>query len=280
MDKNTTVVLSIIVAIILLLAIIAVASAYWSHIVGVTVPINQQVSTFDTNSTKIVLTKPNMLISPINIVVPQEQLLYVYIYPKKPIQIENVLLSTNGSSVLTYDSLLLQKAQSNSGLLYYAPVKGWHRLDIRNSTEAFFVSIIYHAPSSTQSNSSIVLPEIENVPFNWNIQTLDLTSFSYLVIIFVGVLLSRLFPIVLKPKPPGERQPGERQPGERQPGDKKLPFGGIELLWIPFSAVIALLIFTSFHDEVNPTADILTNVGLAFGFGFGFDKILTLGREG
>jgi hypothetical protein len=109
------------------------------------------------------------------------------------------------------------------------------------------------------------VPEIENVAFDWNIQTLDLTSFSYLVIIFVGVLLSRLFPIVLKPKPPG--------------GDKKLPFGGIELLWIPFSAVIALLIFTSFHDEVNPTADILTNVGLAFGFGFGFDKILTLGRE-
>ncbi|HEY9491792.1 MAG TPA: hypothetical protein VIP56_07390, partial [Nitrososphaeraceae archaeon] len=46
-----------------------------------------------------------------------------------------------------------------------------------------------------------------------------------------------------------------------------------ELIWIPFSAIITLLIFSSFADQVKLSADIIVNLSLAFGFGFGFDKV-------
>jgi hypothetical protein len=36
------------------------------------------------------------------------------------------------------------------------------------------------------------------------------------------------------------------------------------------SAIIALLIFSSFQQQVHPTG----NISLAFAFGFGFDKVL------
>ena len=51
------------------------------------------------------------------------------------------------------------------------------------------------------------------------------------------------------------------------------PLGKREYLWIPFSAIITLLIFTSFHEQVKLSSDILLNFALAFGFGFGFDKV-------
>jgi hypothetical protein len=46
-----------------------------------------------------------------------------------------------------------------------------------------------------------------------------------------------------------------------------------EYLWIPFSAIVTLLIFTSFHQQIKLSSDILLNFALAFGFGFGFDKV-------
>jgi hypothetical protein len=42
---------------------------------------------------------------------------------------------------------------------------------------------------------------------------------------------------------------------------------------VPFSAIITLLILSSFTDQVKLTGDIMTNLALAFGFGFGFDKV-------
>jgi hypothetical protein len=50
-------------------------------------------------------------------------------------------------------------------------------------------------------------------------------------------------------------------------------FTSSELLWIPFSAVITLLIFSSFREQVKLTQDVIANTALAFGFGFGFDKV-------
>lgn len=46
-----------------------------------------------------------------------------------------------------------------------------------------------------------------------------------------------------------------------------------ELIWVPFSAIITLLIFSSFVNQITLTKDIFLNLALAFGFGFGFDKV-------
>lgn len=50
-------------------------------------------------------------------------------------------------------------------------------------------------------------------------------------------------------------------------------FSSSELLWVPFSAIITLLIFSSFREQVRLTSDVIANMALAFGFGFGFDKV-------
>jgi hypothetical protein len=52
-----------------------------------------------------------------------------------------------------------------------------------------------------------------------------------------------------------------------------IKLGVEELIWIPFSAIITLLIFSSFVDQVRLSADIIVNLSLTFGFGFGFDKV-------
>jgi hypothetical protein len=47
-----------------------------------------------------------------------------------------------------------------------------------------------------------------------------------------------------------------------------------DYLWIGISAIIALLIFSSFQQQVHLTGNVLYNISLAFAFGFGFDKVL------
>jgi hypothetical protein len=75
--------------------------------------------------------------------------------------------------------------------------------------------------------------------------------------IFGGVLLSRIFSIpTVSPNPASWNTLDKR-----------------EYLWIPFSAIVTLLIFTSFHQQIKLSSDILLNFALAFVFGFGFDKV-------
>jgi hypothetical protein len=75
----------------------------------------------------------------------------------------------------------------------------------------------------------------------------------------LGVLTSRIFSIT---------------GGGGTLGSFSLKFGVGELIWIPFSVIITLLIFASFVDQITLTNDVILNLALAFGFGFGFDKVL------
>jgi hypothetical protein len=50
-------------------------------------------------------------------------------------------------------------------------------------------------------------------------------------------------------------------------------------LWIPFSAMITLLIYSSFREQVALQGDIFANLAIAFGFGFGFDKVLDIWKR-
>jgi len=80
----------------------------------------------------------------------------------------------------------------------------------------------------------------------------------------MGVLLSRVFENIT-------------EKGKRGTSYKKLT--AAQILWLPLSAIITLLIYTSFTEQISLNADILSNLALSFGFGFGFDKIFTLSKH-
>jgi hypothetical protein len=99
-----------------------------------------------------------------------------------------------------------------------------------------------------------------NGRFTWPIKTMDLTTLTYFWIVLIGVTLSKLSTRISKG-------------GE----GKKSPIGNLsnyDYVWIGISAIIALLIFSSFQQQVHLTGNILYNISLAFAFGFGFDRIL------
>ena len=47
-----------------------------------------------------------------------------------------------------------------------------------------------------------------------------------------------------------------------------------DLIWLFASGIITLLIFSSFQDQVELQSSLITNISLAFTFGFGFDKLI------
>jgi hypothetical protein len=140
---------------------------------------------------------------------------------------------------------------------YTGIVQIGHPLEVKNTTETYSVDILYRPNNQTFGELSQL-----RVPIEWNIRTLDFGKPSYFWIIFAGVLLSRIFSY-------------SKDDSDFSPH----PLDGRDALWAPFSAVITLLIFTSFREQVALTNDIITNLALAFSFGFGFDKILEVWQK-
>ena len=112
----------------------------------------------------------------------------------------------------------------------------------------------------SKDTSASVLGKIEilRIPLKYELNSLDFSQPEYFWIIASGVITSRIFSIT----------------GGGTLGSASINFGVGELIWIPFSAIITLLIFSSFIDQVDLTNDIILNLALAFGFSFGFDKVL------
>ena len=160
-----------------------------------------------------------------------------------------------------------------------------HPLYIGNHTQFYELIILYRPNkisdytttelSSAMSNATMmnsddtfiskdtpasVLGKIEvlKIPLKYEINSLDFSRPEYFWIIALGVVTGRIFSIT----------------GAGTLGSTSIEFNVGELIWIPFSAIITLLIFASFVDQVNLTNDVILNLALAFGFGFGFDKVL------
>ena len=168
----------------------------------------------------------------------------------------SVVLSTNTSSLLTVSDENLYRPVSNLAN-YTGKIEIGHPLEVNNITETYFVDVLYRLKNQTYGELSQL-----RVPIEWNIRTLDFGKPSYFWIIFAGVLISRIFSY-----------------SNDRSGFSPKPLGGRDALWAPFSAIITLLIFTSFREQVALTNDIITNLALAFSFGFGFDKILEVWQK-
>jgi hypothetical protein len=225
------------------------------------VPVNKKVIPFDNNDIKVVLTiEDNMQIPVRTFFEHKKSDIGAEVYPKLPIVIDSVRLYPNASSILTKMDKVTDLKKDEDGI-FRATIETGHQLEIKNLNEKYILNVLYRNDSSINSASSNGTANspiyIADFPFIWNLSTLDFGKPSYFWIVFLGVLISRVFTFTS----------GSDKVGA------SLNFSNLELLWVPFSAIITLLIFSSFREQVQLTTDVMTNVALAFGFGFGFDKV-------
>jgi hypothetical protein len=188
-----------------------------------------------------------------------------FYFPKVPVYIKDVKLSSDSKSIITVKNgtmhlennthlttAYLSKAKA---LKYNGDVEIGHPLQPNNFTEKYKIDI-YYRTNKTDGGPLLTM----SIPFGWSISTLNFGDPSYFWIIFAGVVLSRVFVFSQT-----------SQSGSSSTVTTHLK--KVELIWVPFSAIITLLIFSSFKQQVELGPNIMTNIALAFGFGFGFDKI-------
>jgi len=283
-------------------------SSYWNQIVSRGAPVNEQVETFNETDFLVVLTRPSMDIPVHNALIPKDAWLFVDIYPNKNIKVESVMLSGNSSSSLNFNSRLdqlsahggsnantqqsvTQTQDSESATYYGTSIQAYHPLEIRKSNQTHVLTILYRTYDDQTNKFSP--PSVMKENFLWRIETWDLGNFNYFWIIFAGVLLSRIFPLFSNQGEEKKQQQNGNTSNQSSGGSssgtgssmttrisERIKLTPTELVWVPFSAIITLLIFSSFKGQVQPTSDIIGNVALAFGFGFGFDKVLNMGHRG
>jgi hypothetical protein len=240
------------------------------------VPQNERVILDDNKNPNLAIVyEDNMLIPVKNYLVEKKSPVNVEVLNPN-YKVEKMKLSANASSFLTYESDVSRKNETRgAGLqdnttstnpnLFGTVATVRHPLLVQNSSELFNLMVFYTGGNNvTGGNNETTKYAI--FPFFWNIKTLDFDNLSYFFIIFLGVTLSRVFTV--RPRPVEQSENGGGK-------SAKLSFkiSNAAFLWVPFSAIITLLIFSSFKDKVTLTTDLIMNFALAFGFGFGFDKV-------
>jgi hypothetical protein len=237
-------------------------SVYWT-LSNEYVPINKNTLFHSGKDLDVIVTAENYTNVPLaSFLFPKTAVVSVDVYFKTlPTYLKAVKLSANGSSILTtkttnFETLNKSRYPNLNPIAanYTVTLNMGHPLVIGNYTDQYTVNLFYRKNNDTGN------VYVEKVPFVWRIQTLDWSLLSYFWIIFSGVLLSRMF--IFK-------------------GNSNIKFNALELVWVPFSAIITLLIFSSFMDQLynKLTVNILTNLALAFAFGFGFDKVLEVWQK-
>jgi hypothetical protein len=176
-------------------------------------------------------------------------------------RMQNIMLSSTGNSIFTLKQAKFSPQIENGNVV--VSVEVGHTLNVSTHTEPYVIEVFYKKIpsgfySETEMNNKFSAARVEHEPldFIWTVRTVDFGKPTYFWIIFAGVTISRIFSFT-----------------RTEGGITTVKLEKLDLLWIPVSAVITLLIFSSFREQVNLTTDIMTNLALAFGFGFGFDKI-------
>ena len=123
---------------------------------------------------------------------------------------------------------------------------------------------------STKTPKSNATIYRNSVPFEWSVRMTDLSLTTYFWIVMAGVITSRFMSLILDKTDDIELKKQNELEKKRSIQIIK-PRDG---LWIIFSFIIALILFSSFRQSVTLTTTILFNISLAFAFGFGFDKTL------
>ena len=204
----------------------------------------------------IVLKRESTVLVPVrNILEPKESQLQALIYHNRPnINVTNVKLSTTADSILSYYKDFEYNGNFSKLQIYDTTVSARHDGSVTNSTNPYSVDIIY-INGTKQLNR-------ERVSFDWPIKTMDFPTLTYFMIVLVGIFASKISSYVLI-----------------DPAKKNALVGAKGVLWLAVGPILALLIFSNFERQVNLTSHLITNISLAFGFGFGIDKLAETGYK-
>ena len=141
-----------------------------------------------------------------------------------------------------------------------------HNFQVKNITVPYTIDVFY-------SDNTASIPQMWSVPFSWSLVMEDVNIFSYFWLVLIGVMAIRLMALVL------EKAEGTKKESESTNGQVIIQLEIRDYIWIAFSFIIAILIFSSFSTQVQLTTNIVANISLAFGFGFGFDKVLEVAKR-
>lgn len=248
----------------------------YSSVIVESVPINHFVEKFDGHNMSMLIDREPRILIPLKNAAPFDPRstdIQASLYHNVNTTIQAVELSTT-NSILEYP---LNFALDNSTLtgnvqrdIYKMKATANHNLQANNATGLYTIGIIY-------SNKTGGMPQEWSVPFSWPIETMDMSIFSYFWIVLIGVMVSRLLSLVIGKveKIQNERDPERKKKLENEP----IILNNDDYIWITFSFIIAILIFTGFSTQVQLTTNILTNISLAFGFGFGFERVLEVAKK-
>lgn len=178
----------------------------------------------------------------------------------KSIKIKSVRLESPPKSIIstnekfTPKSSKLPKEDSINSSLYQMNITVRNDGIINNTKQNYSIVILYSSDTYKSINKT-------QIPFPWNIKEQDMALMTYFWIVLAGVLSSTAISM-LSIAPEGQAVEMRRS----------------DAIWIALSFIIALAIFSGFND-VKITNYIIFNIGLAFGFGFGSDRILSLAKR-
>ena len=263
--------------IIIFAVIIGLAAIFtYSSVIVENIPINHFVEKVDARNISIFIDREPTVLVPLKNAAPfppRTTNIQVSVYHDDNIKIDVVKLST-ADSILSYppkfdfvNSTLVKQLQRDN---YKIEANANHNLEISNTTKPYTIDVIL-------SNGTGTIPQKWSVPFNWSIKTMNMSIFSYFWIVLIGVLVSRLLSLVLDKLEKIQNAPNAAQRGAIE--NIPIVLNINDYIWITFSFIIAILIFSSFSTQVDFTTNIIINISLAFGFGFGFDKVLEVAKR-
>ena len=265
-------------SVIIIFSVIMGLSAIFtfSSVAVESVPVNHFVEKVDGQNMSILIDREPTILIPLKTVAPfspRSTLIQASINHDDNITIEAVKLSTS-DSILSYpEKFDFVNSTSVSGskrdqfsMVAYSN----HNLDINNSTKLYTIDVIY-------SNSTNNKLQKWSVPFSWPIKSMNMSIFAYFWIVLIGVLVSRLLSLILDKL--DKIQQTQDQKTKDLITSQAIVLNINDYVWITFSFIIAILIFSSFNQQVELTTNIVINISLAFGFGFGFDKVLEVAKR-
>jgi hypothetical protein len=248
------------------------------------VPSNWRTTQFSGENLTVFVTHPSSLLLPVrNMFFEETYDLNATIYRDPSYKIDSVRLSTPSDSILTYQEFI-DTSTSENPLTYHLPLSAMHSGEIRNITTPHNINIVYHQirdnTAINENTETGVLQQfigpnaqVEALSNNTSLKTFSISlglpvrmmnfgNLVYLFIVFIGVFVSRYMQKFYTNK-------------LLEVGTNKVPeMNKDDLIWLFASGIITLLIFSSFQEQVELQSSLITNISLAFTFGFGFDKLI------
>ena len=205
-----------------------------------------------------------------DVILTEESSVSAQIFPNvSGIRIESVNLNPPIDTIISSDTKFKQMNTTEGSIIYSVPVRIQNTGQLVNNTYEYGISIAYF-----DGNSSSL--KVNHLTFDWYVKLLDLNLVGYFGIVMTGVITSRVLTMMVKKLAKSKGHPNEN------PDKKEIQYSVLDkpdILWIIFSVIIAVIIYSTFYEQIQFTTVTIVNITLAFAFGFSFQKVLELAQD-